>query len=257
MSMNQILISETLYVTPEIKRKKIIYKINFFIAVILMIILFCYYAYAEYSRYKDSNESKQILESLSFNINNQTDGNISFSDDTVRVVLNEEYEENEQNVAGSSKTPEEIAKIKSLIEAGTKVSPSGDKYYSIGLISIPKIGLNYPILNKTTEELLKISPTRFWGKDPNEVGNLCIAGHNYRNNLFFSKVPQLQKGDIIEIKDLLGNIVQYSIYDKYIVRPEDTSSTSQYTDGKKEVTLITCTNDSVDRIIVKAREVEN
>lgn len=257
MSMNQILISETLYVTPEIKRKKIIYKINFFIAIILMIVLFGYYAYAEYSRYKDQEESKQILESLSFNINNKADGNITLSDDTVRVVLNEEYVEDEQNIVKTSRTPEEEAKIKSLIEAGTKVAPSGDNYYSIGVISIPKIDLNYAILNKTTEELLKMSPTKFWGPDPNEIGNLCIAGHNYRNNLFFSKVPQLQKGDIIEIKDLLGNIIQYSIYDKFIVRPEDTSSTSQYTDGKREITLITCTNDSVDRIIIKAREVLN
>ena len=50
MSMNQILISETLYVTPEIKRKKKLYKINFFIAVFLLCILFFYYIYAEYSR---------------------------------------------------------------------------------------------------------------------------------------------------------------------------------------------------------------
>ena len=137
-----------------------------------------------------------------------------------------------------------------------KRSASGDTYYSIGTISIPKINLNYAILNKTTEELLKISPTRFWGKEPNEIGNLCIAGHNYRNNLFFSKVPQLQNGDIIEIKDLLGEIVQYEVYDKFIVRPDDTSATSQYTNGKREITLITCTNDSVDRVIIKAREVD-
>lgn len=252
--MNQILISETLYVTPEIKRKKIIYKVNFFIAIILMIVLFFYYAYAEYTRYQDSKESKQILESLSFNINHKSDGHISFSDDTVRVVLNEEYDE-EENETETIRTPEEKAQIESMIRAGTKTSPSGDSYYSVGMISIPKIGLDYAIVNKTTEELLKMSPTKFWGPDPNEIGNLCIAGHNYRNNMFFSKVPQLQNGDIIEIKDLLGEIVQYSVYDKFIVRPDDTSSTSQYTDGKREITLITCTNDSVDRIIVKAREV--
>lgn len=254
--MNQILISETLYVTPEIKRKKVIYKINFFIAIILMVILFCYYAYGEYTRYQDSKESQQILESLSFNINNKTDGHISFSDDTVRVVLNEEYNEGEEDSTNQTiRTPEELAQIESMIRSGTKQSPSGDSYYSVGVISIPKIGVNYAIINKTTEELLKMSPTKFWGPDPNEIGNLCIAGHNYRNNMFFSKVPQLEKGDIIEIKDLLGEIVQYSVYDKFIVRPDDTSSTSQYTDGKREITLITCTNDSVDRIIVKAREV--
>lgn len=256
MSMNQILISETLYVTPEIKRKKKLYKINFFIAVFLLCILFFYYIYAEYSRYQDSKESEQILESLTFNINHQADNNIVFSDDTIRVVLNEEYVDEGDSIYETKRTPEELEKINQIIQSSMKTSPSGDTYYSIGTISIPKINVNYAILNKTTEELLKISPTRFWGKEPNEIGNLCIAGHNYRNNLFFSKVPQLQNGDIIEIKDLLGEIVQYEVYDKFIVRPDDTSSTSQYTNGKKEVTLITCTNDSVDRVIIKAREVD-
>lgn len=50
--------------------------------------------------------------------------------------------------------------------------------------------MQYPILDgetdseAETEALLKISPTKFWGADPNEVGNFCIVGHNYRNTRF-------------------------------------------------------------------------
>ena len=45
------------------------------------------------------------------------------------------------------------------------------------------------------------------------------------------------------------------VYSKYEVVPEDVSCTSQKTNGKKEVTLITCTDDSKHRVIVKATEV--
>ena len=106
-----------------------------------------------------------------------------------------------------------------------------------------------------TEYLLKISPIKFWGANPNEVGNFCIVGHNYRDTRFFSKVLTLENGDLVYITDDTGKTVTYSVYDKYEVDPEDTSCTSQLTDGRREITLITCTNDSKLRVIVKARAI--
>ena len=101
--------------------------------------------------------------------------------------------------------------------------------------------------------MLKIAPCKFHGPNPNEVGNLCIAGHNYRNSKFFSKVPNLQLGDTIEITDLSGRMLTYTVYDKFIVNPDELACTSQLTNGKKEITLITCTNDNKQRHIIKAR----
>ena len=49
--------------------------------------------------------------------------------------------------------------------------------------------------------------------------------------------------------------IAINVYDKYIVVDTDTSCTTQMTDGKREVTLITCTNANDEhRVIVKARE---
>ena len=48
--MNQILVTEKIYVTPELKRKKKLYKFNFFLSVFLVCVLFSYYIYAEYDR---------------------------------------------------------------------------------------------------------------------------------------------------------------------------------------------------------------
>jgi sortase A len=102
-----------------------------------------------------------------------------------------------------------------------------------------------------------MSPCYFWGAEPNEVGNFCIVGHNYRNTKFFSKVPNLENGDIIEITDLVktNTTVQYYVYDKSVVIPDDRSCTSQETGGKTEITLITCTNDGSKRVVIKARKV--
>ena len=137
----------------------------------------------------------------------------------------------------------------------------GFRYTTIATVSIPKLNLQYPVLDgetdsaEETEALLKISPTKFWGPEPNEVGNFCIVGHNYRNTKFFSKVPTLVSGDIITLTDLSGRTIQYKVYNKYEVAPTDVSCTTQLTNGKKEVTLITCTDDSKHRVVVKARQV--
>ena len=253
--MNQILMFEKYNVSPEIKRKRLIYKVNFFIALILIIILFSYYAYAEYSKYVEEEQAKQVLSSINFSIEEYDDTNVKLTKDSETVVLDDSKTETIEDP--NKRTPEEDQAYKKAVNQTTKTTKSGDKYYTIGVIEIPKINLSYGILNKTTDEILKLSPTKFWGPDPNKIGNLCIVGHNYRNAKFFSKVPTLVNGDIIKITDVTGKTVEYEIYDMYVVEPENVSATSQKTNGKREITLITCTDDSVNRVIVKAREKQN
>lgn len=252
---NQILASEAFYVTPEMKRKRMIYKINFFVALILMIILFSYYAYAEYNKFLDEEEAKQVLSSLNFTIGDNEDSNLKLTDDQQVVLVDANSEMDEADIFSGKRTKEEEAAWEKAKKDTSKTTASGDNYFTIGKVEIPKFNVSYAIINKTTDELLKISPTKFWGPDPNKVGNLCIVGHNYRNEKFFSKVPKLKNGEIIKITDVTGKTIEYSIYDSYVVEPDNVSSTSQKTNGKREITLITCTNDSVNRVIVKAREV--
>ena len=251
--MNQILISEKLYVTPELKRKKKMYKFDFFISIFLVCILFSYYVYAEYSKNKSEEESQEILSGLTFAENLADDTTITFEENAIVVILNSE-EPYEVRVEEPPKPEPTVTE--ELIEKNTSVSPSGQEYYTIATINIPSINCHYPILNLTTDELLKISPCYFWGAEPNKEGNFCIVGHNYRSDKFFSKVPKLENGEIIEIKDLTGKTVKYKVYDKYIVEPEDVSCTSQLTNGKTEITVITCTNDSKKRVVVKATAIQ-
>lgn len=237
--MNQILVSEKLYVTPNMKRKKKFFKMEFFLSVFLVCLLSSYYIYAEYDRNKSEQVSQEILANMTFE---EPEEKL----EEIVVILNSAFEEEQEINIDKTDEPVEIPSVQ------VATANDGTDYYTIARINIPKINVNYPILSETSTELLKISPCKFWGADPNQVGNFCIVGHNYRNNLFFSKVPNLEYGDIIEITDLSGKTVKYSVYDKYVVSPEDTACTSQLTNGRTEITVITCTNDSKQRVVVKA-----
>ena len=257
--MNQILISEKVYVTPELKKKKKMYKIDFFVSIFLVCILFSYYIYAEYDKSKNEAVSREILSNLDFQENLADDTTIKFTEDNIVVILNTE---DPFEVIVSEPSHDEEIEGENEINTTIYETESGQKYYTVATINIPSINCYYPILNVTTDELLKISPTRFWGPkedwgcdDANDVGNFCIVGHNYRNSKFFSKVINLVEGNIIELTDAKdGETVEYVVYDKYVVDPSDVSCTSQRTNGLREITLITCTNDSKKRVVVKARE---
>ena len=73
----------------------------------------------------------------------------------------------------------------------------------------------------------------------------------------FGGLSKLEIGDTIELTDLNGLTLTYEVYNKYIVEPTDVTCTSQVTDGKKEVTLITCTNYGKQRLVLKTREKVN
>lgn len=135
------------------------------------------------------------------------------------------------------------------------VDSKGQKYRVAGQISIPKIGVYYPIVYENSEEYLKIAPAKLFGPDINEPGNVCIVGHNYKNDQFFSRLSELENDDKINLLDNKGKRVSYFVYDKYEVSETDLSCTNQETNGQMEVTLITCTNKKNNRLVVKCRAI--
>lgn len=128
-------------------------------------------------------------------------------------------------------------------------------YKVIGIINIPKIEIEYPILEKTNKESLNLSITKFFGEKINQKGNVVLAGHNRLNNTMFGKIDKLEKGDIIELTDSQMVTVRYQVFDKYIIDPNDISCIYPVDENTREVTLITCSNRDKNRLIVKAREI--
>lgn len=126
--------------------------------------------------------------------------------------------------------------------------------FVIGMIKIDKIDLSYPILSESNDNLLKVSVCRFTGPMPNEIGNLCIAGHNYMDNRFFGRLDELEYGDKIEIYGASGNMKEYTIFQKYEVDATNLACTNQDVGNAKLVTLLTCDNsNNQKRIVIQAK----
>lgn len=258
--MNQILVSEKLYVTPELKKKKKLYKFTFIVSIILVVALFTYYVYAEYDR-NNADKSEEILSQLEVVEtpvdNTMEDSTIKIQDDVLVVVL-DETEDTTQEI-----DLDELMKAnkdaKSKIDTKQYTTKNGAKYTTVAVIQIPKINIIYPVIysenasEQTIEDLLKISVVKYWGPEPNTQGNFCIVGHNYHNKRFFSKASTLVKGDIIYLTDTNNKTVEYEVYDNYVVEPDDLKCTSQITNGATDITLITCTMTGKQRTVIKAR----
>ena len=162
----------------------------------------------------------------------------------VSTIVNKKVE----NKINENKTNKEKKYIKEDVPLEYK------GYTVISKLEIPKIDLETYVLEKYLEETLNISVVKFYGANPNEIGNFCIAGHNFKNKNMFKNLKKLTVGDNLFIIDNDIGRVEYEIFDIYKVSPNDVTCLLQETNGKREVTLITCTNDSKERIIVKARE---
>lgn len=140
-----------------------------------------------------------------------------------------------------------------------KITMNG--YNVIGIVKIPKIEIEYPILDidtsnpEETKEPMKISIVRYWGGKVNEYGNLSIAGHNNYDGTMFGKTKRLEIGDIVELTDLDDKTIKYEIYDKFTTDPNDVTILATKDENIREVTLITCTNGNKERLILKAKEI--
>ena len=134
-------------------------------------------------------------------------------------------------------------------------------YKVIGIVKIPKINIEYPILDigdidpESAKAPMKISIIKYWGENVNDYGNLSIAGHNNKSGTMFGKTKKLEIGDIVELTDLTGQTIQYSIYDIFVTDPNDVSILLPKDENIREVPLITCTNGNKQRLILKAKEI--
>jgi len=191
-----------------------------------------------YKKYSTDKDSEQFVSTFTENIG-ETDQNSA---------------EEGQGEAGS------IAENITQAEVGQSTGKM--KQYKgfnvLGTIEIPKTGVSYPVLqDPPTPKKLETAIVALYPQDAelNTVGNVVLVGHNYRNGQFFSNNKKLTNGDKIYITDYKGNKVTYIVYSVYQTNVNDTESYNRDTDGKREITLSTCTDASNDqRIIVLAAE---
>lgn len=162
----------------------------------------------------------------------------------------------------NEKENQEVIETFSNVEIQDSETVQLNGYDVIGIVTIPKIDIQYPILAietsnpEETKEPMRYGIVKYWGENVNDYGNLSIAGHNNYNGTMFGKTKNLKIGDIVELTDLTKTTMQYEIYDIFVTDPNDVSILATNDETIREVTLITCTNGNRERLILKAKQIE-
>lgn len=152
------------------------------------------------------------------------------------------------NYENYSKSLSQTSILSSVYET-TKTTTESNIF---GTIEIPSLNINYAIFNEFNEELLKMSPCKFYGVEINETGNIAIAGHNFDNHTFFSDLNKLQINDEIYLYSNTNEKYIYSVYTTFETYSNDLSVLNSKFIASKELTLVTCNNSNKKRFIVKA-----
>lgn len=115
-------------------------------------------------------------------------------------------------------------------------------YYS-GILQIPGLGLELPILNEFSYDGLMTSPCRYSGSVYKD--NFVIAAHNFMSH--FGKLSDISMGDKVIFIDADGNVFNYVVVDTVILNPYDVE---EMTSGNWPLTLFTCNYSGQARITV-------
>lgn len=202
------------------KKSKSFIKIQFYISIILFLLLIIYLFFYWQNLHKNSTYSDSLL----YNYN------------LTRLYADTE---NSNDVYSNN--------FFTILDENAKSN------YILGIIEIKSINLYYPIFAYYSDNDLKVSPCRFYGPEPGKVGNICILGHNYNSNMFFSNINLLKVNNEIVLYDNSQNAFNYFVESVYEVNNNDFSPIYDYDKNEKNLTLITCNNINNNRIIIRAR----
>ncbi len=181
--------------------------------------------------------------------------------DAVERFEGENKNENENTNTGENEVTNTVAPVlglENIISGDGSSSDENKKMYKgfpmVGTIEIPAINLKYPVLEEASKSAIEVAVAVYYGPGLNEIGNTTIVGHNYRNGTFFSNNKNLVEGDKVYITDNSGNKITYVIYKTYTTAPEDSDYLDRDTQGKREISLLTCTDDTKSRLVIWAKE---
>ena len=163
------------------------------------------------------------------------------------------YEEEQENELAEEEENHEAPTQNTSTSNSTR-SVRYKSFNVIGTIEIPKIRIKYPIVSDNTVAAMESAIVMLYGPGLNEIGNTVVAGHNYRGGSFFGSNKKLTEGDLIYITDLKGQKIEYVIYRKYETSDMDFSYATRNTNGAREISLSTCTNNPATRLIIWAKE---
>lgn len=119
----------------------------------------------------------------------------------------------------------------------------------IGILEIPALNLELPVISSWSYSSLRLAPCRYSGSA--YKGNLVIAAHNYQSH--FGGLRTLPEGSEVFFTDAVGNRFSYYVAVTEALTPW---SVDDMTSGEWPLTLFTCTLDSQNRVTVRCEHSE-
>ena len=118
----------------------------------------------------------------------------------------------------------------------------------IGVLEIPSLELELPVISAWSDALLKLAPCRYLGSA--YLDDLIIAGHNYRGH--FGGLPALTEGDEVAFTDVAGNRFVYAVS---LVEQLPGTAIQEMEAGDWDLTLFTCDAGGTARVTVRCERV--
>lgn len=114
----------------------------------------------------------------------------------------------------------------------------------IGILEIPSLDLQLPVISEWSYPALRLAPCRYTGSA--YKGDLVIAAHNYQSH--FGRLKTLSTGSEVIFTDAVGNRFVYQVA---VIEALTPWSVEDMTSGEWPLSLFTCTLDSQNRVTVR------
>ena len=124
----------------------------------------------------------------------------------------------------------------------------GQKY--IGVLRIPALSLELPVISEWSYPSLQVAPCRYTGSV--YLNNMVIAAHNYYSH--FGYLKNLSQGDEVTFTDMDGNVFRYEVAELETLSP---FAIEEMTGGDWALTLFTCTVGGQSRVTVRCERTED
>ncbi|MGU8365239.1 class D sortase [Clostridium perfringens] len=174
----------------------------------------------------------------------------SIQDNLVQKYEEKMYSNSSVEYSYNPKINENMEKKEAIKDSFNQLknkSKAEEKSNAIGILEIDSIGVKAPIV--LGEENLDYVVAKYrTSSDFGELGNVILAAHNNMRGAIFRKLHKLKIGATVKIISD-NKEFEYKITNRYIVEPNDTSKIN-FSNDKKEITLITCTNNAKQRLIL-------
>ena len=130
----------------------------------------------------------------------------------------------------------DIVTTSTLDTSNNSLCTDTDNEY-MGILCIPSINAEYPVLNECSVKGMKSSPCRYYGTMAED--NVIVCGHNYVS--CFGSLYTISKGDTITLTDTNGYTTQYTVSYLEVIDGKDVYSMCYGNPESWDLTLFTCT----------------